>query len=266
MNPNDITDWAARLQEAERTHVPVAQLSASVPGVSLAQAYAIARAGHDLRRQAGRRLRGYKVAMTSRATQALLGASEPSIGWLWDDMLFDNGSRIAPERFGAANVELELAFVLARPLQGPHVTALDVLNATDFVVPAFEIVDARIALLNPATKTPRQLVDLVADNSVAAGAVLGGRPMRPTELDLAWAGAVLHKNGAIEETGLGATVMGNPAHSVAWLANTLCQWGERLEPGQIVLSGTLTKPTPVRAGDVVQGDFGRLGLVGWSLR
>ena len=266
MTKDDIASWAARLQEAERTHVAVPQPSGALPDLSLADAYAIARAGNDLRRNAGRSLRGYKIAMTSRSTQAMFAASEPAIGWLWDDMLFDNGSRIAPERFGAANVELELAFVLAKPLQGPRVTALDVLNATDFIVPCFEIVDARVQLLNPETQAPRKLVDLVADNSVAAGTVLGGRPMRPTELDLAWAGAVLYKNGAIEETGLGATVMGNPAKSVAWLANTLGQWGERLEAGQIVLSGTLTKPTPVRAGDVMQGDFGRLGQVSWSLR
>ena len=266
MTKDEIASWAARLIEAERTHVAVPQLSGALPDVSLADAYAVSRAGGDLRRNAGRSLRGYKIAMTSRATQAMFGASEPAVGWLWDDMLFDNGSRIAPDRFGAANVELELAFVLAKPLQGPRVTALDVLNATDFIVPSFEIVDARVQLVNPDTQAPRQLVDLVADNSVAAGAVLGGRPMRPSELDLAWAGAVLYKNGAIEETGLAATVMGNPAHSVAWLANTLSHWGERLEPGQMVLSGTLTKPTPVRAGDVVQGDFGRLGQVSWSLR
>ncbi|ARU06547.1 2-oxo-hepta-3-ene-1,7-dioic acid hydratase [Comamonas serinivorans] len=260
-----ITSLAAQLQHAQQTRTPMAQLSAQWPDLTVDEAYAISRAWGTLRHDEGRSLRGYKIAMTSRATQAMYGASEPAIGWLYDDMVFDNGSSLPADRFIAANVELELAFIIGKPLQGPRVTAFDVLAATDCIVPSFEIVDARVQQLHPQTKAPRTLVDLVSDNSVAAGAMLGGHPTRPTELNLPWVGAMLYKNGAIEDTGLAATVMSHPAKSVAWLANRLSQWGEKLEPGQIVLSGTLIRPVPVRAGDVMQGDFGPLGQVAWRL-
>lgn len=265
LTKDQIAQFAAQLQQAQQMREPIGHLSAQVPDLSLDDAYAVSRAWGAVRRDTGRTLRGYKVALTSRASQAGFAASEPAIGWLYDDMVFDNGSAIAAERFVAASVELELAFVLGRPLQGPRVTAFDVLNATDYVVPSFEIVDARVQPTDLQTKAPRRLVDLVADNSVAAGAMLGGRPVRPNEVDLAWVGAVLYKNGAIEETGLASTVMAHPAKSVAWLANRLSQWGEKIEPGQFVLSGTLTRQVAVRAGDVMQGDFGPLGQVAWRM-
>ena len=266
MLPKDqIAQLAAQLQHAQQTRTPMAQPSAQWPELSVDEAYAISRAWGGLRRDQGRTLRGYKVALTSPAVQAALGASEPSVGWIYDDMVWGNGSAIPADRFIAANAELELAFILGRPLQGPRVTAFDVLAATDFVVPAFEIVDARVQQRHPQTQAPRQLVDLVADNSVAAGAVLGGQPMRPTELNLPWVGAMLYRNGAIEDTGLAAAVMAHPANSVAWLANKLSQWGEKLEAGQMVLAGTFVRPTPVRAGDVMQGDFGKLGQVAWRM-
>jgi 2-oxo-hept-3-ene-1,7-dioate hydratase len=243
----------------------MAQPSSQWPEMGLDDAYAVSRAWGGLRHDEGRTLRGYKVAMSSRASQAAFGASEPSLGRIYDDMLWDNGSTVPAERFLAANAELELAFIIGRPLQGPRVTAFDVLTATDFIVPAFEIVDARVQHVDPHTQARRQLVDLVADNSVAAGAVLGGRPMRPADLNLPWTGAMLYRNGSIEDTGLAATVMAHPANSVAWLANKLSQWGDKLEAGQMVLSGTLIRPTPVRAGDVLHGDFGPLGQVAWRM-
>lgn len=265
LTKDQITQLAAQLQNAQQTRTPTAQPSTQWPEMTLDDAYAAARAWGQLRHDEGRTLRGYKVALSSHASQAAFGVSEPTVGWLYDDMVWNNGSTIAHDRFLAAGAELELAFILGKPLQGPRVTAFDVLAATDFIVPAFEIVDARVQRVNPHTKAPRQLVDLVADNSVAAGAVLGGQPLRPTELNLPWVGAVLYRNGAIEDTGLAAAVMAHPANSVAWLANKLSQWGEKLEAGQLVLTGTLIRQVPVRAGDVMHGDFGQLGQVAWRM-
>lgn len=265
LSKDQIAQLASQLHTALQTRVPMPQPSAQWPEMTLDDAYAAARAWGQLRLDEGRSLRGYKVALTSAASQASFDAQEPAFGRIYDDMIWSSGSAIPADRFISPTTELELAFILGKPLQGPRVTAFDVLAATDFIVPAFEIVDVRVQRTQPGTQAPRQLVDLVADNGVAAGAVLGAQAMRPDELKLPWVGAVLYRNGLIEDTGLAAGVMAHPANAVAWLANKLSHMGEKLEAGQIVLSGTLIRQAPVHAGDVMQGDFGKIGQVAWRL-
>jgi 2-oxo-hept-3-ene-1,7-dioate hydratase len=137
----------------------------------------------------------------------------------------------------------------------------DVLNATDFVVPALEILDTRIERVDPKTKSTRKIFDTIADNAANAGIVLGGRPIRPTETDLRWIGALCYRNGQLEETGLAAAVLGHPATSVAWLANKIAAFGLALEPGHVVLAGSFIRPVEARSGDTIHADYGPYGTV-----
>ena len=154
--------------------------------------------------------------------------------------------------FCLPRVEVELAFVLGKPLKGPGVGLTDVLRASEYVVPALEIVDARIV-------DPRKILDTVADNGAAAGIVVGGRPVGPMDVDLRWVGGIMYRNGEIEETGVAAGVLGHPALGVAWLANKLGVHGVELAPGHIVLAGSFTRVVFARKGDTLHGDFGALG-------
>jgi 2-oxo-hept-3-ene-1,7-dioate hydratase len=158
-------------------------------------------------------------------------------------------------------VEVELAFILGKPLRGPDVTLFDVLGATDYVVPAIEIIDARIEQFDRVSKAPRQVMDTIADNAANAGIVLGGRPVKPDAVDLRWSGALLYKNGVIEESGLAAAVLNHPANGVAWLANKLAPHGESLAAGEVVLGGSFTRPVAGAAGDVFHADYGPLGAI-----
>ena len=140
-------------------------------------------------------------------------------------------------------------------------TLADVLAATDYVTPAIEIIDARIEQFDRDTKALRKVFDTIADFAANAGIVIGGRPVRPDEVDLRWVGAMLFKNGVIEETGLAAGVLDHPANGVAWLANKLAPYDEQLEAGDVVLGGSFTRPTPAVRGDIFHVDYGPLGAI-----
>jgi 2-oxo-hept-3-ene-1,7-dioate hydratase len=158
-------------------------------------------------------------------------------------------------------VEVELAFVLGKPLRGPQVTIFDVLSATDFVVPAAEIIDTRIERIDPETKTMRKIQDTIADNAASAGVVLGSSAIRPEKVDLRWACALLSKNSVIEETGVAAGVLNHPANGVVWLTHKLSQWDEYLAAGEIVLGGSFTRPVSAAPGDTFHADYGTLGSI-----
>jgi 2-oxo-hept-3-ene-1,7-dioate hydratase len=158
-------------------------------------------------------------------------------------------------------VEVELAFILGKPLRGPDVTLFDVLQATDYVTPALEIIDSRIEQFDRVTQAPRKVFDTISDNAANAGIVLGGRPVRPDAVDLRWVGALLHKNAVIEESGVAAAVLNHPAAGVAWLANKLAPWGEHLAAGEVVLAGSFTRPVAAAAGDSFHADYGPLGSI-----
>ena len=252
---------ARELDEAERMRVQVEQFSRRHPEMTIADSYAIQREWVRLQSEAGRRVIGHKIGLTSRAMQIASHITEPDHGTLLDSMLLRDGGEVEAARFIVPRFEVEFAFILARPLEGPGVTVFDVLNATDHVVPALELIDARIEQFDRQTKAPRKVVDTIADNAANAGIVLGGRPMRPDAVDWRWAGALLFKNGVIEESGLGAAVLNHPANGVAWLANKLAPHGERLAAGEIVLGGSFTRPVACAAGDTFHADYGPLGSI-----
>ena len=254
-----IQQLARELHQAEQSRRQVEHFSKRFPGMTIEDGYAVSRAWVALKLAEGRQLRGHKIGLTSRAMQQASQITEPDYAPLMDDMFFDAGGDIPFERFIAPRVEVELAFILKRRLQGAQVSVEDVLDATEYVQPAIEIIDARIEQFDRHTKAPRKVFDTISDNAANAGILLGGRKVRPDEVDLPWVGAILRQNGVVEETGLAAGVQGHPAIGVAWLARKLAPWGERLEAGEVVLAGSFTRPVAAKKGDLFDADYGPLG-------
>lgn len=259
--PLDPVALARELHESERSRVQIRHFSRRFPSMTIEDSYAIQREWMKLKRGEGRSVVGHKIGLTSRAMQISSQITEPDYGTLLDDMVLRDGSEVDTQRFILPRLEVEFAFILARPLEGPGVTLFDVLNATDYVIPALELIDARIEQADRETKVPRKVLDTIADNAANAAIVMGGRPMKPDAVDWRWAGALLFKNGVIEESGLGAAVLNHPANGVAWLANKLAPYGERLEAGEIVLGGSFTRPVACAVGDVFHADYGPLGSI-----
>ena len=252
---------ARELCQARKTRTALRHFSQRFPGMTIEDGYAIQRAWVQLELADGRSIKGRKIGLTSRAMQLSSQINEPDYAPLMDDMFIEQGADIAINRFIAPRVEVELAFVLGKPLKGPGVTLFDVLAATEYVSPALEIIDARIEQFDRDTKAPRKVFDTISDFAANAGIVLGGRPVRPDAVDLRWVGAMLFKNGVVEETGLAAGVLNHPATGVAWLANKIAPHGESLNPGDVVLAGSFTRPTTAVAGDNIHADYGPLGTV-----
>jgi 2-oxo-hept-3-ene-1,7-dioate hydratase len=248
---------ADALLEAGRTRQPIRQVSHTWPGMEIEDAYAVQKLWADSKVAQGARIVGHKIGLTSRAMQMASKMTEPDYGMLMDDMLYVDGARIPAASFHAPRLEVELAFVLGKPLGGKHVSIYDVLDATAYVRPALEIIDYR-------TEVPRAIVDTIADNAAAAAMVTGGRVVRPMDVDLRWVSATLSKNGVIEESGVSAAIMGHPAMGIVWLANKLALHGISLQAGHILLAGSFTRPTAVAAGDTIHADFGPLGSIGVS--
>jgi 2-oxo-hept-3-ene-1,7-dioate hydratase len=243
---------AKLLLQAEREVKPVPQLADTFPGMEIEDSYAIQREVIAAKMNAGVRLRGHKIGLTSRAMQAASGINEPDYGHLLDDMFYSDGDTIPAARYIVPRIEVELAFVLGKPLQGPGVTLFDVLRATEYVVPALELIDGR-------SRYPRKIVDNIADNAACGAVIIGGRTVRPMDVDLRWVGALLYKNSQIEESGISAAVLGHPAMGIAWLANKVGPFGTTLEAGHLVLAGSFTRPVPVAKGDTIHADYGTLG-------
>lgn len=242
------------LLNAEKERKQATLLSETFPHIQIEDSYAISSAVAQRKISLGARLIGHKVGLTSKAMQASSKIDEPDYGHLLDSMLIAEGAKVPHANFCLPRVEVELAFVLGRPLKGPGIGLVDVLRATDYVVPALEIVDARLV-------DQRKIFDTVADNGAAAGLVLGGRPIKPMDLDLRWISALMYRNSEIEETGVAAGVLGHPALGVAWLANKLGQHGVGMDAGHIILSGSFTRVVFAKKGDTLFGDFGNMGSV-----
>ncbi len=260
-SPELIHQLATELNQSEKLRVQVEHFSKRFPGMTVEDGYAVSRAWVKMKLAEGRVARGHKIGLTSRAMQQASQITEPDYGTLLDDMFFPESSDIPFNRFIAPRVEVELAFVLGKRLQGPNVTIFDVLAATDYVVPAIEIIDARIEQFDRHTRVMRKVFDTIADNAANAGIITGGRPVKPDAVDLRWVSALLYKNGVIEESGVAAAVLNHPATGVAWLANKLSTWGEFLEAGEVVLGGSFTRPTAAVAGDTFHADYGPLGSI-----
>jgi 2-oxo-hept-3-ene-1,7-dioate hydratase len=245
---------AESLIHAEKERKPVVQFSKTWPEITLDDAYAIQGLVNDMKVAKGSRVIGNKIGLTSKAMQQSSQIDEPDFGVLHDHMRIEDGAKVAFERFIVPRVEPELVFVLGKPLKGPGVGLLDVLRATEYVVPAIEIIDARV-------QNPRKIFDTVADNGAAAGLVIGGRAIGPMEVDLRWVSALLYRNADIEESGVAAGVLGHPAVAIAWLANKVGAFGTVLEPGRVMLSGSFTRPVWAQKGDTLRADFGPLGSI-----
>lgn len=248
-------ELAEELWEADRTAKPVAPLTDRHPDLDIEDAYAIQTVNIDRRVEAGQRVIGRKVGLTSRPMQETLGVDEPDFGVLTDEMVVEDGDLIPMARLVQPRVEAELAFVMERDLAGPGVSTATALAAIAGALPSVEIVDSRVA------DWRIKLVDTVADNASSGLLVLGGR-MRPVaDLDLRLLGVVVSRGGELLDTGAGAAALGNPARCVAWLANKLGSLGAGLRAGDVVLPGAVHKMVPVRPGDVFRAEFAHLGAV-----
>ncbi|WP_282851935.1 2-oxo-hept-4-ene-1,7-dioate hydratase [Gulosibacter sediminis] len=252
---DDIRKIAEELADAERTHTVIPRITARYPDATVEDSYAIQGVWRDSQVAAGRKLVGRKIGLTSKAMQAATGITEPDYGVMFDDTVYENGSVIEFDQFTNVRIEVELAFVLKSPLEGPNCSLFDVIRATEFVTPALEILNSHIEMEG------RTIVDTISDNAAYGGMVLGGIPMRPDEIDLRWVSALLYRNETIEETGVAAGVLNHPATGVAWLANKFHQHGQRLEAGEIVLAGSFTRPMWVERGDSVVCDYGKMGTI-----
>lgn len=263
MTPEEINKAAADLLTAERTQSQIGLLSLRHPEMTLDDAYAIQSAQMAQKLAAGRSIIGWKVGLTSKIMQTALNIDTPDSGVLYDDMLFETGATVPAGRFIQPRVEAEIAFVMKAPLDG-DVTREDVLAATEAVVPSLEILDTRILRTDPATGQARVIFDTVSDNAANAGIVLGNARHAPDAVDLRWTGAIVRKNGEVEATGLGAAVLDDPVMGIVWLARRMHQYGQRIEAGQVILSGSFIAPLECPPGTGIDADFGPFGHVSIS--
>jgi 2-oxo-hept-3-ene-1,7-dioate hydratase len=261
LRPQEISEAAQGLDRAEKTRRQIGLLSLKHPEMTIDDAYLVQAEWIRMKLAEGRRVIGWKIGLTSKAMQYALNIDFPDSGILLDDMAFDEGATIPADRFIQPRIEAEVAFVMKGALQGPDVSMFDVLNATEYVTPSLEILDTRILRVDPETKRTRTIVDTIADNAANAGLVIGGRAMRPDQVDMRWMGAIVSRNAVVEETGLGAGVLNHPARGVAWLASRLHQYGDHIKAGDIVLAGSFIRPIEARHGDTITADFGPYGTL-----
>lgn len=261
MTPEAISACADTLFRAEQTRVQCGLISLAHPEATLDDAYAIQSALVARKLSAGRRVTGWKIGLTSRAMQSALGITTPDSGVLLDDMHFPHGGTVPAGRFIQPRVEAEIAFVLQAPLRGAAVTREDVMAATDHVCPALEILDTRILRVDPASGRARTIIDTVADNAANAGIVLGPQQHAVDDFDLRWVGAIVKRDGVVEETGLGAGVLDDPVTGILWLVHRLAAYGQGVEAGQVVLAGSFIRPIEAPPGSRFQADYGPFGQV-----
>jgi 2-keto-4-pentenoate hydratase len=251
----DIQRLSDHLASAEISGKGVTPLTEMEPNLTEQDAYQVQLKTIERKEKEGYTIVGKKIGLTSLAMQTMLGVNQPDYGHLLDSMHVENDGVISFEKVLQPKVEGEIAFVLKRDLVGPRVTTLDVIRATECVIPALEVVDSRIA--NWRIK----LSDTVADNA-SSGLFVLGRPHKIEQLDLVLEGMVFYKNGEIMNTGTGAAALGNPATCVAWLANKLSNFGIVLKAGEVILSGAVTAAVDAKPGDHFNARFTNLGQVG----
>ncbi|MGH3950299.1 MAG: 2-keto-4-pentenoate hydratase [Pseudonocardiaceae bacterium] len=255
MDATAIADAAGRLLLAYQDHTPISPIIADFPEADVTAAYRIQQEQVQRWVKAGDPVKGHKVGLSSLAMQRQMGVHQPDYGHLLSGMFHLEHLPIDATGYLQPKIEPEIAFVLGRALSGPGVTVADAIRAVDFVVPALEIVDSRIR------DWQISIVDTIADNASSGGVVLGSRPTRLDAVDLRTTGCTFHVNGAIVSTGAGGAVLGSPINALVWLANTVGPLGITLEPGHVVLPGSMTRAEPVQAGDTVVAAMGDLGSV-----
>lgn len=252
---DDIQRAADLLLRVYETHEPTEPLTPMFADAPLSVAYEIAQAQVQAWEKDGDVVKGHKVGLASRAMQRQAGVTQPDFGQLTSSMFFLEHQPIPPGTFIQPRIEPEFAFVLSRPLRGPGVTIAEAAAAVDFVLPALEIVDSRIRAWQIG------IFDTVADNASSGGVVLGSHPVALADVDLRLAGCTLHVNGDLVDTGAGGAVLGSPLNALVWLANTVGPLGVTLEPGHVVLPGSMTRAVPLGPGDCVVATVAGLGSV-----
>lgn len=261
MNNTEIMDAAEALFQAERTGTQIGILSQRHPDMTMDDAYAVQAALITRKIAAGGKRRGWKIGLTSRAMQDALNIDTPDSGVLFDDMFFNNGATVPAGRFIQPRIEAEIAFIMKTDLSGSSITRQQVLDATDAVCPALEILDTRVQRVDPATGAARKIFDTIADNAANAGIVLGDERHGPVDMDLRWTGAIVSRDDIVEETGLGAGVLNDPATGIVWLVERLAQYGDGIRAGDVVLSGSFIRPLEAPSGSQFHADYGPFGSV-----
>ena len=229
--------------------------------MTIDDASAIQSAWKAIKLKEGRTIIGHKIGLTSKVMQRVMNISESDFGFLLDDMVCEDGSTIQTDNFLDPRIEVELAFVLKKDLEGPNITIFDVLNATDYIVPALELIAARSFRIDPNTGYKRTVKDTISDNAANGGIIMGGNPMKPDAIDMRWVSALLFKNGVIEDSGVAAAVMNHPANGIVWLAKKYADFGLSLKAGEVVLAGSFTGALKVKKGDTIHADFKEMGSI-----
>jgi 2-oxopent-4-enoate/cis-2-oxohex-4-enoate hydratase len=254
INEQTIQAMGDELYQAMLNRVAIPPLTEREPDMTIEDAYHVSLRMVERRVAAGETIVGKKIGVTSKAVMNMLNVHQPDFGYLTDKMVYGNGDEMPiSEQLIAPRAEGEIAFVLKQDLEGPGVTAADVLRATDFVMPCFEIVDSRIK------DWKIKIQDTIADNASCGLLVLGDKRVDPRKLDLSTVGMVVEKNGELLSTGAGAAALGSPINSIVWLANTLGRLGVSLKAGELILSGSLVPLEPVVAGDFMRVTIGSIG-------
>lgn len=251
----DIQLIGEKLLEAERTKQMIAPLTEQLEQITADEAYDIQLYQIKKKIVEGATVKGLKIGLTSKAMQEMLNVHTPDYGFVMDTMVFQEDSAIPVERFIQPKVEFEIAFVLKKSLQGPNVTLQDVIDATDYVVPAIEIIDSRIE------DWRIRFEDTVADNGSSAGAILGAKKTLLQDIDIAAIEMSVYKNDQLLDQATSDAVLGNPLNAVVWLANAVSRYNITIQAGMFVLSGALSKAVPFEPGDTFMADFGVLGKV-----
>jgi len=262
LSENDVNAAATSLIEAEKTGQQIGLLSLQHPTLDMDDAYRIQSAILQHKLKAGQHVIGWKIGLTSRAMQQALNIDIPDSGILFDDMAFKSGDVVPVNRFIQPRMEAEIAFVMGERIGGGTVTREDVINATDYVTPSIEILDTRIVRIDEATGKTRNVRDTISDNAANAGIVTGNAKHAIDAQDLRWIGAIVSRDGTVEETGLGAGVLNDPVESVLWLIQRMNHYGQQVEPGQIILSGSFIRPIECPPGCKIDADFGPFGQIG----
>ena len=261
LNEAQINQLASRLIEAEATCQQIGLLSDLHPDMGMDDAYAIQKAILKHKLALGRTVMGWKIGLTSRAMQQALNIDIPDSGVLFDDMLFKNDCVVPAGRFIQPRVEAEIAFVMKSPLTGDTITREDVIAATDYVAPSLEILDTRVQRVSADTGNNRTVIDTISDNAANAGIVLGDKTHDVSAFDLRWVGAIVSRDGEVEETGLGAGVLNDPVAGIVWLTRRMSQYGQDIKAGDVILSGSFIRPLETTSGTVIEADYGDFGTV-----
>ena len=254
-------ELAKQHEWARREVKPIDPITVEHPDLTIDDAYAVQQAWVELQISEGANLVGRKIGLTSRAMQQQMKIDEPDFGALLDYMIMRSGVELSHADFVDPKLEVEVAFIIGKRLSGDSVTVEEVVDATEYIQPALELIDARSYRVHPITKRPRTIVDTIADNAADAGVILGGEKVRATDVDMRWIGAIFSCNGVVEETGLAAGVLGHPANGIAWVARRIAPYGLAIEPGQIILAGSFTRASTTHPGDNFVADYGPLGTV-----